>query len=129
MNVLSQTMVDVSNTVRTCWAATNAPVSLVMSWQLIKRAVKVGNVQIEASTYQVGTATNSGNEQAWRQYSFPLHVHFFLSVPPSHPCKLSTCSIEKFGVKDRRHPYSLPLWPRIPVQTRFCIGGGRNVGT
>lgn len=56
----------------------------------------MGNVQIEASTCQVGTATNNEIERAWGQYSFPLRVHFFLSFPPSPPQKLflSTSLVE-----------------------------------
>lgn len=65
MNVLCWTMVGVSSTVRTHWAVTNAPVSLAMSWQLIKRAVKVSNLQIETSVYRMGTTANKEIEQSW----------------------------------------------------------------
>lgn len=60
MNVLCWTMVGVSSTVRTHWAVTNAPVSLAMSWQLIKRAVKVSNLQVKPSDCRIGTTAKNG---------------------------------------------------------------------
>lgn len=59
-------MVGVSSTVKTHWAATNALASLAMSWQLIKRAVKVSNLQIEAFVYRMSTTVNNEMEQSWR---------------------------------------------------------------
>lgn len=73
MNVLCWTMVGVSSTVRTHWAVTNAPVSLAMSWQLIKRAVKVSNLQIETSVYRMGTTANKEIEQSWTWFLLSLY--------------------------------------------------------
>lgn len=107
MNVLCRTMVGVSSTVRTHWAVTNAPVSLAMSWQLIKRAVKVrSNLQIEPSDCSIGTTAKNGIKQSWKWFSLPLHLLYFIVC--LFVCLL-TSSIEK-QVLVKKNPENILIY-------------------